>query len=189
MGNKDMKSQPEQGRYRGAVPWAGLIFPAPSFLLHDYRELLIEHLRVETFVLKMKLQRKKTSDRVHARDLRQPTAFCSGAVGEWKGKCRLKAKWMGDVRDDEFSWTSSKMTDSVCVRHRVPWPALFGVEKENARYNTGDKFPMEIEHCVELWFGAYLFRSFRRHQQVKARTKTSIFQASTVVLFQFENIR
>ena len=116
MGNKDMKSQPEQGRYRGAVPWAGLIFPAPSFLLHDYRELLIEHLRAETFVLKMKLQRKKTLDRVHARDLRQPTAFCSGAVSEWKGKCRLKAKWMGDVRDDEISWTSSKMTwFSVCT--------------------------------------------------------------------------
>ena len=74
----------------------------------------------------MKLQRKKTSDRVHARDLRQPTAFCSGAVGEWKGKCRLKAKWLAE--QDDVTVTSSKITNDI----------------------TGDEYSMQIEHCVEL---------------------------------------
>ena len=69
---------------------------------------------------------------MHARDLRKPATTLGDVVDDWTGKCRFNAKWLAE--QDEVTVTSSKITNDI----------------------TGDEYSMQIEHCVELWFGAQL---------------------------------
>ena len=69
---------------------------------------------------------------MHARDLRKPATTLGDVVDDWTGKCRFNAKWLAE--QDEVTVTSSKITNDI----------------------TGEEYSMQIEHCVELWFGAQL---------------------------------
>ena len=77
-------------------------------------------------------KRKRAAGPVHASNLRKPATTLRDVVDDWTGKCRFNAKWLAE--QDEVTVTSSKITNEI----------------------TGDEYSMQIEHCVELWFGAQL---------------------------------